>query len=111
MKAAVYYENGGPEVFKYEEVPRPDCPSDGVLIEIAYISVEGGDLISREIVPLESVPHIVGYRCSGRVVEVGTDVHNLKVGQSVVTILSWGSHAEFVVAPARDTCQRHLADP
>jgi len=23
MKAAVYYENGGPEVFKYEEVADP----------------------------------------------------------------------------------------
>jgi NADPH2:quinone reductase len=23
MKAAVYYQTGGPEVFKYEEVPDP----------------------------------------------------------------------------------------
>ncbi len=88
MKAAVYYENGGPDVFKYEDVRRPDCTLDGVLIEIAYISVEGGDLISREIIPLESVPHIVGYQCSGRIVEVGANVHDLKVGQAVVTILS-----------------------
>ena len=27
MKAAVYYENGGPEVLKYEDVPDPQCLS------------------------------------------------------------------------------------
>ena len=31
MKAAVYYENGGPEVLKYEEVPAPACPAAQVL--------------------------------------------------------------------------------
>ena len=28
MKAAVYYENGGPEVLKYEDVPDPVCHKD-----------------------------------------------------------------------------------
>ena len=29
MKAAVIYENGGPEVLCYEEVPDPGCPDGG----------------------------------------------------------------------------------
>ena len=49
MKAAVYYENGGPEVLRYEEVPAPVCPPDGVLVDVEVISVEGGDTIHREI--------------------------------------------------------------
>ena len=26
MKAAVIYENGGPDVLRYEDVPDPECP-------------------------------------------------------------------------------------
>ena len=47
MKAAVYYQNGGPEVLRYEEVPAPACPPDGVLVDVEVISVEGGDSLHR----------------------------------------------------------------
>ena len=40
MRAAVYYENGGPEVLKYEEVPDPVCADDGVLVEITTFGSE-----------------------------------------------------------------------
>ena len=43
MKAAVYYETGSPEVFRYEEVPDPVCDAGSVLIDVGAISVEGGD--------------------------------------------------------------------
>lgn len=103
MKAATYYQNGGPEVFRYEDVPEPVCTPDGLLIKIAAISIEGGDLISREMVPLLHTPHIVGYQCAGEIVGIGSQVKNRVVGQQVVTILESGSHAEFAVAPAIDT--------
>ncbi len=32
MKAAVYFETGGPEVFRYEGVPDPACEPGGVLL-------------------------------------------------------------------------------
>lgn len=41
MKAAVYYENGTPEVFKYEEVPDPVCHPKGVVIRVEAVSIEG----------------------------------------------------------------------
>ncbi len=44
MKAAVYYQPGGPEVFRYQEVPDPELAAGGVLIEVEAISVEGGGL-------------------------------------------------------------------
>jgi hypothetical protein len=65
------------------------------------ISIESGDLISREIVPPARVPHIVGYQCAGKIVKMGAWVRDRKVGQRVVTIVDWGSHAEYTPAPAR----------
>jgi NADPH2:quinone reductase len=103
MKAAVYYQNGGPEVFRYEDVALPECGPDDVLIEIGAISVEGGDLINREIRPLARIPHIVGYQCAGVVRAVGANVRDRDIGDCVVAILEWGSHAEFAAAPAADT--------
>ena len=47
MKAAVYYETGGPEVLRYEEVPDPVCPPRGVVIDVAAIGIEGGDVGNR----------------------------------------------------------------
>ena len=44
MNAAVYYETGDPDVFRYEEVPDPVCPPDGVRIDVKVVSVEGGDV-------------------------------------------------------------------
>lgn len=103
MKAAVYYENGTPDVFRFETVPTPSTGDDEVLIEVSYVSIEGGDLISREFTPLPSAPHIVGYQCSGVVVDIGKSVTGFKLGDRVVTIMGSGSHAEFAAAPARDT--------
>ena len=45
MKAAVYYETGGPEVFHYEDVPDPVCGAGSVLIDVGAISIEGGDTL------------------------------------------------------------------
>ncbi|MFP3568213.1 quinone oxidoreductase family protein [Paraburkholderia sp. SIMBA_030] len=103
MKAAVYYQNGGPEVFRYEDVAEPVCGPDEVLIRVEAISIEGGDLVNREIRPLARVPHVVGYQCAGTITEAGRDVRNRRVGDRVVAILSWGSHAQYAAAPAADT--------
>lgn len=103
MKAAVYYENGSPDMFRYETVDEPVCGPDEVLIGIEAISVEGGDLINREIRPLARIPHIVGYQCAGTIQAVGAQVRDRKPGDRVVAVLSWGSHAQRVAAPASDT--------
>jgi NADPH2:quinone reductase len=103
MKAAVYYENGGPEVLKYEEVPDPVCPPDGVVIDVEVISIEGGDLIHRAGTPLKSRPYIVGYQCAGTVREVGPQAQGRRVGDRVVALVPNGSHAERVAVRAAMT--------
>lgn len=99
MKAAVYYENGPPSVFKYEDVADPVCAPDGVIVRNEAISIEGGDTLNRLGGALASRPHVVGYQAAGRIVEVGANVKSLKVGQRVTTVMFWGSHAELRAVP------------
>ena len=103
MKAAVIYENGGPEVLHYEDVPDPECPDGCVLVETEAISIEGGDLLARASAPPPATPHIVGYLSAGTVIAVGAGVEDRAVGDRVVALNQAGSHAEKRVVPAIDT--------
>src|SRR5208282_3160694 len=102
MKAAVYYENGTPEVLKYEDVPDPQCHPKGIVIKVEAISIEGGDTLNRWRGALLTKPHIVGYQAAGEIVEVGSQVTHLRIGQKVTTVYNFGSHAEFRAVPARN---------
>lgn len=94
MKAAVYYENGPPTVLKYEDVPDPECPDDGIVIQVEAVSIEGGDTLNRLGGELATTPHVVGYQAAGTILETGSNVKDLKVGQRVTTVNMYGSHAE-----------------
>jgi NADPH2:quinone reductase len=100
MKAAVYYETGGPEVFRYEDVADPEVYPGGVLIVVEAISIEGGDTLNRAGGELATVPHVVGYQCAGTIREVGEGVTDRHAGQRVVASMLWGSHAALAVTPA-----------
>ncbi len=102
MKAAVYYQNGAPDVLRYEDVPDPVCHSRGVLIRVEAVSIEGGDTLNRLGGALVTKPHIVGYQAAGTIIEVGSEVTHLKVGQRVATVDGYGSHAELRAVTARN---------
>lgn len=102
MKAAVYYETGAPDVLRYEDVPDPVCHAQGVVIRVEAVSIEGGDTLNRGGGQMAGSPHIVGYQAAGEIVEVGAEVSHLKVGQKVVTVNAFGSHAELRSVPARN---------
>ncbi len=99
MKAAVYYETGPPDVFRYEEVPDPVCQAGGVVIDVEVVSIEGGDTLHRRGGEIAQRPHIVGYQCAGSIREVGAEVRDLEVGQRVVAVMPQGSHAERAAVP------------
>jgi NADPH2:quinone reductase len=103
MKAAVIYENGGPEILRYEDVPDPECADGWLLVDVEAISIEGGDLLARAGSPPPSVPHVVGYLAAGTVVEVGAGVEDRAVGDRVVTLNAAGSHASKRAVPAMST--------
>ncbi|MFO1378529.1 MAG: zinc-binding dehydrogenase [Steroidobacteraceae bacterium] len=100
MKAAVIHQQGGPEVLRYEDAPDPVPGPEDVLIDVEAISIEGGDLLNRSMLPVAKFPHIIGYQAGGRVAVVGASVHGLKVGQRVVGFGFFGSHAEKFCVPA-----------
>ena len=100
MKAAVYYETGTPEVLRYGDVPDPVASPGTVLIEIAAISIEGGDTLNRAGGEMATNPHIVGYQSAGTIIEVGEGVTDRFVGQRVVATGLWGSHAAMIAAPS-----------
>jgi NADPH2:quinone reductase len=100
MKAAVYYETGPPDVFRYEDVPDPQVYEGGVVIQVEAVSIEGGDTLNRAGGDMPAVPHIVGYQCAGTIREVGPGVTDRHVGQRVVATNLWGSHAELAAVPA-----------
>jgi NADPH2:quinone reductase len=99
MKAAVYYETGSPDVFRYEEVPDPEPGAGDILIAVEAVSIEGGDTLSRLGGALSKVPHIVGYQCAGTVIATGGDVTRFAVGDRAVTVGLDGSHAERRAVP------------
>jgi NADPH2:quinone reductase len=103
MKAAVYYETGLPDVFKYEDVPDPECSPGAVVIDVKAISIEGGDVLNRAGGEMPKTPHIVGYQCAGIISEVGSAVTDRTVGQAVVCVMPFGSHAEKVAVAAMQT--------
>jgi NADPH2:quinone reductase len=103
MKAAVIHENGGPEALSYEDVPDPECPDGCVLVDTEAISIEGGDLLARAGGALAAVPHVVGYLSAGTVSEVGAGAADRAVGDRVVALNAFGSHAARRAVPAAMT--------
>jgi NADPH2:quinone reductase len=95
MKAAVYYETGSPDVFRYEDVPDPTIGDREFLVKVEAISIEGGDTLNRLRGVMNALPHIVGYQCAGTIIEVGSDAGDFAVGDRVVTTGLDGSHAEL----------------
>jgi len=99
MKAAVYDRNGPPDVLRYADVDDPPLQPGGVVVQVAAVSIEGGDVLNRAGGELTSNPHIVGYQCAGYVRAVGDGVQGLAEGDAVVCVMVSGSHAELVSVP------------
>jgi NADPH2:quinone reductase len=95
MKAAVYYTTGGPDVFRYEDVPDPVVGPGELLVQVEAVSIEGGDTLNRLGGDIPNPPHIVGYQCAGTVLSIGQGVGAFAPGDRVVTVGLDGSHAEL----------------
>ena len=92
MKAAVWHAK---KDLRVEEVPAPGPPkADEVQIEVAYCGICGSDLHEYLAGPIfiPTEPHpltghsgktILGHEFSGKVVAVGSDVANVRVGDLV----------------------------
>ena len=107
MKAAVIYENGPPEVLRYEDVPEPECPDGCVVVDAEAISIEGGDLLARAAAPPPSCRTSSATSSAGTVSEVGAGVEGRRSATGSWRSNAVGSHAARRAVPAIDD----LADP
>jgi NADPH:quinone reductase-like Zn-dependent oxidoreductase len=87
MKAMLYRESGGPEVFQYVDVVDPDPATGDVVIDVAATSLNRLDLVQRNgwfQMPGFQLPHIAGMDVAGTVSAIGESVTNVSVGDRVV---------------------------
>jgi NADPH:quinone reductase-like Zn-dependent oxidoreductase len=103
MKAIVIHQNGGPEVLKYGDAPRPQPKDDEILIRVMAAGVNPVDVFIREgrfHAAGRGLPLILGMDVAGLVEEAGGKVTRFKKGDAVYAYLSLeeqGGYAEFVV--------------
>ncbi|MCD2158187.1 zinc-binding dehydrogenase [Rhodococcus cerastii] len=104
MRAVVITKHGGTEVLKVQEHPRPALAPDGVRIEVRAAGVNFADIMARlglyEDAP--PVPCVVGYEISGIVIEIGSEVSELALGDRVVAGTRFGGYAEEVCVNQHD---------
>jgi len=83
MKAMVLHRLGGPVTL--EEVDKPQIGASDALIRVRATGV-GLTVIIMKNTPglVTSYPRIMGHEVAGEVVDVGSDVRNVKVGDRVV---------------------------
>lgn len=87
MKAMLYNEVGGPEVFQYTDVADPEPGAADVIVDVAATSLNRLDLVQRNgwfQMPGFTLPHIAGMDVAGTVFAIGSAVTNVSVGDRVV---------------------------
>ena len=105
MKAIVIHEYGGPEVLKYEDVPRPEPKEDQILVRVIAAGVNPVDEAGRSERSAKffgiTLPFIPGYDIAGIVEKTGGKITKFKTGDSVYAYLSLtkgGGYAEYAVS-------------
>src|SRR5712691_4113961 len=92
MKAIVAHEYGGPEVLKYEDVPRPEPKENEMLVRViaAGVNPVDGMIRSGMFAKYEKAtfPIIPGGDIAGVVEKTGSKITKLKVGGPVYAYIS-----------------------
>lgn len=107
MKAAVFYEHGGPEKIQIADVPKPQIGRSDALIQVKACALNHLDLWVRRGLPsLETkLPFWSGSDVAGIVAEVGADVTAFKPGDRVLINPSlYCGVCEYCVAGEESLC-------
>jgi len=115
MKAVVHHDYGSPDALRLEEVERPVCNDDQVLIRVRAVSLNPVDwhymrgepylLRAGEKAPFKPDDVRLGVDLAGEVVMVGKNVTQTKPGDAVFGT-QFGSLAEYVCASERSLAPR-----
>ncbi len=114
MKASVYYEFGGPEVLRYEEMPTPEPTEGEVLVKVLAVAIDyiqlhirhggSGRIGSPQEVRygIKDPPHIPGGMACVEVVALGPNAESVEIGtRHLIGGLRPGSYVEYGVVDAQ----------
>ncbi|SNU01196.1 NADPH2:quinone reductase [Ruaniaceae bacterium KH17] len=101
MRAIQAMSPGSADVLAWNEVDRPACGPDDVIVQLHAAGVNFIDTYRRSGVYPMDYPHIPGAEGSGTVVEAGANA-DIAVGAKVAWAFSHSSYAEFVAVPAKE---------
>src|SRR5215470_3844905 len=109
MKAVQIHSFGGPEVLRFEDIPRPEPAAGQLLVKVRAAGVNPVDWKIREghlgKIPL---PSIMGVDFSGVVEALGSGAHEFREGQEVFGQVAdeSGSYAEYALAPEQNVAPK-----
>ena len=106
MKAIIQTQYGKSEVLQYSTVPMPAMTSREVLVQVQAASINprdwlirGGKYQMQFAVP--KLPLILGSDACGKIIKVGSNVKDFKIGQEVMLMKNprdgLGCYAQYVV--------------
>jgi NADPH:quinone reductase-like Zn-dependent oxidoreductase len=94
MNAVVAHEYGGPEVLKFEQVPRPEPKENEALVRVIASAVNPADPLTLSGKYAKEfgthLPLIPGYDIAGVVEKTGAKVTRLKPGDAVYGYPTFG---------------------
>jgi NADPH:quinone reductase-like Zn-dependent oxidoreductase len=113
MKAVVVHEYGGPEVLKYEDVPRPEPKEDEILVRVIAAGVNPVDGLIRSGRYAQffktKLPLIPGYDISGTVEKAGAKITKFKAGDPIyayIGLKDGGGYAQFAIATEQEASSK-----
>ncbi len=109
MKAIVVHAYGGPEVLKYEDVPRPEPKENELLVRVIAAAVNPVDSAARSQKFAQflgiKLPAIPGYDIAGVVEKTGAKITKFKAGDPVyayIALNKGGGYAEYAVVTEKE---------
>ena len=97
MKAAYFEAQGGPDVFKYGDLPDPVAAAGEVVVDIHAASVNAADwkVRSGSYDRVGYLPYVLGRDFSGVVATVGEGVDDLGAGDAVFAVCDRGQEGTY----------------
>jgi NADPH:quinone reductase-like Zn-dependent oxidoreductase len=113
MKAIVVHEYGGPDVLKFEDVPRPEPKEDQILVRVIAAGVNPVDASIRSGKYAKffgaKLPWIPGIDIAGVVEKTGAKITKFKTGDSLYAMIGLkdgGGYADYTVATEMEAAPR-----
>jgi synaptic vesicle membrane protein VAT-1 len=105
MRSVVIKKPGTHQQIVIENLPRPACGPDQILIDVAAIGVNYADCIIRmglyaSAKQLHGYPITPGFEIAGRVAQVGANVSGFVVGEEVIGLTLFGGYCECIALTA-----------